>query len=153
MRPLLLTSANAKHTFSLHFNHRAGQYWAMAEHDGQTAQSLVKPEEFAKRKEGAEGNWVVAVATWDAQQGTVTVRVRSPDGKTVVGPSTPIPPSTLPLDVVNLGFVNVPKGSKLDAKEVFDGSIIEIAVYRQVLDADTQDKLLGALWDRYFKKR
>jgi hypothetical protein len=58
-----------------------------------------------------------------------------------------------PLDVVNIGFVNVPKDSKLDSKEVFDGSIIEIAVYGQVLDAETQDKLLGALWDRYFKKR
>jgi serine/threonine protein kinase len=153
MRPLLLTSSRAKHSFSLHFNHHAGQYWAMAEHDGQSAQSLVKPEEFAKRKEGADGSWVAAVGTWDAKQGAVTLRVRSPDGKTTVGPASPIPPGMAPLDVVNIGFVNVPKDSKLDAKEVFDGSIIEIAVYGQVLDAETQDKLLGAVWDRYFKKR
>jgi hypothetical protein len=153
MRPLLLTSSGAKQSFSLHFNHHAGQYWALAERDGQSAQSLVKPEVFAKRKEGADGSWVVAVAAWDAKQGTVTLRVRSPDGKTTVGPASPISPGMARLDVVNVGFVNVPKDSKLDAKEVFDGSIIEIDVYGEMLDAGTQDKLLGALWNRYFKKR
>jgi hypothetical protein len=153
MRPLLLMSSTAKQSFSLHFNHHAGQYWALVERDGQSVQSLVKPEEFAKRKDGAEGSWVVAVAAWDAKQGTVTLRVRTPNGNPTVGPATPIPAGMAPLDVVNIGFVNIPKDSKLDAKEVFDGSIIEIDVYGDVLDDETQDKLLGALWDRYFKKR
>jgi hypothetical protein len=153
MRPLLLSSGNGMHSFSLHFSHRVGQFWALAEKDGQVAQSLVTPEEFAKRKDGAGGNWVAAVASWDAQQGKVSLRVRSPDGKTATGPESPIPAGMSVLERINLGFCNVPKDSKLNPKEKFEGDIIEVAVYRLALDTVTQERILGALWDRYFKKK
>ena len=150
MRPILLSSDGAKQTFSLHFSHKVGQYWAFVERDGQVAQSLVTPEQFAK---GAGGNWAVVVATWDAKQGTVNVRVRSPDGKTTTGTPSPIPPGISVINRINVGFVSLPKESKLDPNEKFDGDIIEMAVYGQALDAATQDKVVSTLWDRYFKKR
>jgi serine/threonine protein kinase len=154
MRPLVLFStANPNQNFSLHFSHRVGQYWAVAERDGQVAQSLATPEEFARRKSGASGHWVVAMATWDAQEGTVTIRVRSPDGKIANGNPAKIPPGMSPLDKLNLGYVSVPKGSKLDPKERFDGDITEVSIYRQALDPATQDRVINALWERYFLKR
>jgi hypothetical protein len=70
----------------------------------------------------------------------------------LVGSAAPIPPGIAPLDRLNLGFFNVPKDSKLNSLEKFEGDIIEVAVYRQPLDAATQDKLLDALWEHYFAK-
>jgi hypothetical protein len=154
LRPiLLLSTANPKQNFSLHFSHGVGQYWATAERDGQVAHSLVTPEEFARRKSGASGHWVVVMATWNAQEGTVAVRVRSPDGKIANGTAAKMPGGVSPMDRLHLGHVSVPKVSKLDPKEKFEGDIMEVAVYRQALDPATQERVLNAMWERYFLKR
>ena len=144
---------NLKETFSLHFSHRVGQYWAVVQHAGQVAQSLLTPEIFGKRRDGAGGNWVTAVAVWNADQGTVQLRVRDPDGKVTLGPATPLPQGMPVLDRLNIGLVNLPKDGKLDQKQKMDGDMVEFVVYRQALDEATQTKLLNALWDRYFMKR
>lgn len=154
LRLAVLSPANdLKETFSLHFSHRVGQYWAIVQHGGQMAQSLLTPEVFRKRKDGAGGSWVAAVTVWNADQGTVQLRVRDPDGKVTLGPVTPLPKGMPVLERLNLGLVNLPKEGKLDPKQKMDGDIVEFALYRQALDEATQTKLLNALWDRYFLKR
>lgn len=152
MHPLLLSDRDAKHRFGLLFSHRVGQYGVMAESDGQSARSMVTPEEFARRQSGAGGTWVAVVAAWNAKQGTVQLRVRSPSGNTAAGPESPIPAGMPPLDRLNLGFSSGLMGEK-EPKEKFDGDIIEIVIYRQALDAATQEKLLATLWDHYLKKK
>ena len=152
-RPLLLTSTKGGlENFSIHQSYRAGQYWVLVEHGGQVAQSLVRPEQFAKS--GASWNWVALVATWNAVDGSISIQVKSPDGK-VARPSVQgkVPVGMPALDRLNVGFFYPPKGSKLTSNEKMDGDIIELAVYGRALDGATQDKLLSTLWDRYFKKR
>lgn len=152
-RPLLLTSTKGGlESFSIHQSYRVGQYWVLVEHQGQVAQALVRPDQFAKS--GAGANWVALVATWNAVDGTITILVKSPDGN-VARPSiqAKVPPGMPALDRLNVGFFYPPKGSKLNSNEKMDGDITEIAVYRRALDGATQEKLLNTLWDRYFQKR
>jgi len=153
MRPLLLTSADAKQHVSLHCSHSVGQYWVHAEREGRVAQSLVSPEAFAKQKDGAGANWVIALLVWDGGKGTVCLRVRTPDGKTVTGPSSAIPAGMAALDRLSVGLGALPADSQLDVKEAFEGDILEVAVYRRALDEAMQDKVLSALSDGYFARK
>jgi hypothetical protein len=153
MRPVLLTSTKGSiDSLSLHFSHRVGQYWVMANHQGQQAQALVRPEQFARN--GASWSWVSVVVVWNALEGTLSLAVRSPDGK-VVRPSAlaKVPVGMPVLDRLNIGIFNPPKDSKLNPTEKMDGDIAEIAIYSRALDVPNQDKVLNAIWDRYMKKR
>lgn len=153
MRPVLLSSSKGGlESLSLHFSHRVGQYWVVAHHNGQQAQSLVRPDQFAKS--GASWSWVSAVAVWNAVDGVLSLAVRSPDGK-VVRPTIPakVPPGMPVLDRLNIGVCNLPKDSKLSPTEKMDGDIAELAIYHRALDVPTQDKVLNSIWDRYLKKR
>lgn len=151
MRVILLTSSTSKDTFSLHFSHQAGQYWARVHRSNAMVLPLVSPPAFAQR--GAGGSWVVALVTWNSKTGKVSTAVCVPDGTIVHSQDATVPPGMPTLDNLHIGGCTLPPNSKLDAGEKMDGDLVEVAVYRQALDPPTQDKVLTALAECYFKAR
>ncbi len=151
MRPLVLASSWSKDTLSLHFSHLAGQYWATLHHGGAMVMPTVRPQAFEQK--GAGSAWVVAVATWDAKAGKVSMMVRSPDGKVARANEASVPPGMPMMDKLHLGAFPFVDGTKLDMQEKMDGDIIEVAVYREAFDQGGRDRLMNALWDQYFRKK
>ena len=150
LRPVVLSSNWSPDTLSLHFSPASGQYSAQVQHGTARATPQVRPVQFEKG--GAGGAWVVVLVSWDAKEGRIRLAVRSPDGKTVSADAS-VAPGMPMMDFLHLGALTLPKDGKLDPQEMMEGDMVEVAVYREALDRVAQDKVLNALWDRYFKKR
>lgn len=151
IRPVLLSSSWSKDTISLHHSHIAGQFWVRVQHGQDLMLPLVRPKQFEAK--GSPWQWSVVVAVWDSSEGKVRLSVRSPDGKVTKADEVTLPKGMPMMDQFTLGYYPLPSDTKLEAQEKFDGDILEVAVYQDALDPANQDKVMNALWDRYFPKR
>jgi serine/threonine protein kinase len=151
IRPVLVSSSFSKDSISLHHSHIAGQYWVRVQHGQDLVMPLVRPQQFEAK--GAPWQWSVVVVVWDSSTGKVRLSVRSPDGKVYKADEVTIPKGMPMLDQFTVGYYPLPSDTKLDAQEKFDGDVVEVAVYQDALDPANQEKVMNALWERYFPKR
>ena len=151
IRPVLLSSSWSKDTISLHHSHIAGQYWVRVQHGQDLLLPLVRPQQFESK--GSPWQWSVVVVVWDSSEGKVRLSARSPDGKVIKADEATLPKGMPMMDQLTVGYYPLSSDTKLEREEKFDGDVVEVAVYQDALDPGNQEKVMNAMWERYFPKR